>query len=134
VPQSRCPRCATIVEHAAGFQPVCPACGYGSAAPAAAPVLVAPVVMVQAPPTQAIAIVALCLNLLIWPGLGSLVASRIGIGLTQGFLMLLGLILTITIIGMIVGIPLMIAMWIWGLVTGIQLIQASSAARPAAFA
>lgn len=70
------------------------------------------------------------LNLIVWPGLGSLVAGRIGFGLAQGFLTLLGVILIVTIIGMILGIPLVIAMWIWGLVTGIQLIQASSANRP----
>ena len=128
MPQVRCPRCATVVEHAAGFQPVCPTCGYGAAPTAPAAAYGVP--PQPAPPSQAIAIVALLLNLLIWPGLGSLIASRIGVGLAQGFLFLLGVILIVTVLGMIVGIPLVIAMWVWGLVTGIQLLQAASAARP----
>lgn len=76
--------------------------------------------------TQGMAIAALVLNILIWPGLGSLVAGR-QVGWAQGFLALGGLILLLTIILFFVGIPMMIAAWIWGLVTGIQLIQEAGA-------
>lgn len=75
-------------------------------------------------PSQGVAIVGLVLNIIVWPGLGSLIASR-AVGWAQGFLFLLGLALTLTLIGAILGIPLMLAMWIWGIVTGAQLLKAS---------
>lgn len=135
MPQVRCPRCSTVVDYAAGFQPICPSCGFAGngAGPTAAPPPAMPAPpaapAAQRPPTQGIAIAALLLNVLVWPGLGTLVASRVGIGLAQGFLMLLGLLLTITILFLFVGIPLMVGMWVWGLITGIQLLQESNAAQ-----
>lgn len=142
MPRVKCPRCGTIVEHAAGFQPICPSCGYGSdaaaAAPTAAPAAVppplsppSPVPAARPPPSQAAAIVGLVLNIVIWPGLGSLVAGR-SEGWAQGFLTLLGVILTVTVLFALVGVPLIIGMWIWGIVSGIQAIQQASPARPAA--
>ena len=58
------------------------------------------------------------LDILVWPGLGSLVAGR-NVGWAQGFLFLLGIPLALVL----VGIPMMIGAWIWGLVTGIRLVQ-----------
>jgi hypothetical protein len=145
VPRVKCPRCGTIVEHAAGFQPICPSCGYGAeAASAPAPVPAAapsaptpppaapPVPGAKPPPSQGIAIVGLVLNILVWPGLGSLVGGR-SEGWAQGFLFLLGLLLTMTLILALVGIPLMIGMWVWAIVTGINLVKAA-APPPAAAA
>ena len=74
-------------------------------------------------PSQGIAILSLILNILILPGLGSLIGGRIGSGIVQLIFSLIGLVLTLTLIGAIIGIPLMIAMWIWALITGIQLIK-----------
>jgi hypothetical protein len=82
------------------------------------------------PPSQGIAIVGLILNIAVWPGLGSLIAGR-SEGWAQGFLTLLGVILTVTVILSLVGIPLMIGMWIWGIVSGVRAIQDSSQVRPA---
>jgi len=70
-------------------------------------------------PSQGIAIAALLLNILIMPGLGTLVGGRIGTGITQLVLFIVGIPLSMIIIG----IPLIIGVWIWGLVTGIQLIK-----------
>jgi TM2 domain-containing membrane protein YozV len=72
--------------------------------------------------SQGIAIVALLLNILIIPGLGSLIAGRTKAGVWQVVLAVVGAILSLILIG----IPILIAAWIWGLVTGIQLIQESS--------
>lgn len=67
----------------------------------------------------AIAIVALILNVAIVPGLGSLIGRRIKAGIWQLVLVLLGIPLSIFIIG----IPMVIAGYIWGIVTGVRLIQ-----------
>lgn len=66
-----------------------------------------------------LAIVSLILNVLILPGLGTLVAGKMKIGAWQLVLAVVGIILSFYIIG----IPILIAAWIWGLITGIQLIQ-----------
>lgn len=92
------------------------------AAPAPAGAMPVPTHVVPAKPrvTQGMAIAALILNLLIWPGLGSLVAGR-QVGWAQGFIFLAGIPLTI----LLVGIPMLVGAWIWALVTGIQLVQES---------
>lgn len=65
------------------------------------------------------AIVGLLLNVFVLPGLGSLVAGKTKTGIWQIVLVVLGVPLSIVL----VGIPMMFAAWIWGLVTGIQLIK-----------
>ena len=75
--------------------------------------------------SQGIAILSLILNILILPGLGSLIGGKITAGVLQLIFSLIGLGLIFTIIGAVIGIPLIIAMWIWALVTGIQLIKES---------
>lgn len=72
--------------------------------------------------TQGTAIAGLLLNILLWPGLGSLVAGR-NVGWAQGFLFLAGIPLSLVLIG----IPLLIGAWVWSLVTGIQLVQEAGA-------
>lgn len=52
-----------------------------------------------------------------FPGVGTIVAGKAGIGIAQLLLWLFGLAMWITVIGVIVGAPLMLAAWIWGLVT-----------------
>lgn len=70
-------------------------------------------------PSQGIAIAALLLNILVLPGLGSLIGGRTTAGVLQLVLFIIGIPLSF----ILVGIPLVIAMWIWGLVTGIQIIK-----------
>lgn len=82
---------------------------------------------------QDLAILCLILNI-IFPGLGSLIGDKVEIGIAQLTLFfgsfVIGMVLTITIIGAIIGIPLFIfgpiSAWIWGIVTGIQLIKESN--------
>jgi hypothetical protein len=74
-------------------------------------------------PSMGVAIVALLLNALLWPGLGSLVGGD-QVGWAQGFLFLLGVLLLMIFIGIFIVIPV----WIWGIVTGVQLINRSSEA------
>lgn len=75
-------------------------------------------------PTTGVAVVALLLNILIWPGLGSLVGGR-NAGWAQGFIFLAGIPLTIILIG----IPMLIGAWVWGIVTGVDLINNAQRAR-----
>jgi hypothetical protein len=79
------------------------------------------------------AIVALILNVIILPGLGSLIGGKTREGIWQlvlyigGFL--LGLLLILSVVGVFVGIPVLIiapiVAWVWGLMTGIKLIKES---------
>ena len=71
--------------------------------------------------SQGLAIAALLLNILIIPGLGSIIGGRTGTGVKQLVLAIIGAIFTFVFIG----IPILIAAWIWGIVTGIQLIKES---------
>ena len=48
MPKAKCPSCATIVTYAAGYDPVCPQCGFRGAAP----VVPAPAPAAWAPVTQ----------------------------------------------------------------------------------
>ena len=70
-------------------------------------------------PSQGIAIAALLLNILVLPGLGSLIGGRT----TEGIIQLVLFIIAIPLSFILIGIPLLIAMWIWALVTGIQIIK-----------
>ena len=74
-------------------------------------------------PDKTLAIVGLILNILVLPGLGTIIAGRTKPGVIQLVLSIVGLGLTLTIIGAIIGIPLIIAMWIWALVSGIKIVQ-----------
>lgn len=68
-----------------------------------------------------LAIVALILNVLILPGLGSLIGGKTKAGVWQLVLSIVGIILSFVL----VGIPILIAAWVWGIVTGVQMIQES---------
>lgn len=51
------------------------------------------------------------------PGVGSLVIGQSGQGIAQLLLYFFGMIFTFTLIGAVIGLPMMLAAWIWGLVT-----------------
>lgn len=61
---------------------------------------------------------AIILNVLI-PGVGSFVVGKVGQGLGQIIIWGLGFLLTVFTLGFgaIIGFPMMLAAWIWGLVT-----------------
>lgn len=82
--------------------------------------------MADKKPDKTMAIVGLILNIIILPGLGTIIAGRTKTGVIQLVLYIVAILLDLTIIGLIIGIPLGIAMWIWALVTGIQILQQTS--------
>ena len=91
-----------------------------------------PNIKIENEPSENIAIIALILNIFI-PGLGSLIAGKTNTGISQLILcyggFVIGILLTLTFIWAIIGIPLMIiapiSAWIWGMVTGAELIKKS---------
>jgi TM2 domain-containing membrane protein YozV len=52
-----------------------------------------------------------------FPGIGSLIVGKIGIGIIQFLLYGFGALLSITGIGAIIGVPICIVVWIWAIVT-----------------
>lgn len=75
---------------------------------------------------RVIAIVALLLNLLILPGLGSLIGSRFREGTWQVILSVIGFILFFSYPGVInLGTPVLFVAWVWGIITGVILLQKS---------
>jgi hypothetical protein len=76
-------------------------------------------------------IIGLIVNVLFMPGLGSLIGGKVKEGIWQLLLLILGpivsILLIMTIIGAVIGIPLLVitptVAWIWGLITGIQMIN-----------
>ncbi len=73
-----------------------------------------------------LAIAGLIINIILFPGLGSIIAGRTKTGLWQLLMMVVGIVFTLTVIGAIIGIPLMIVAWIWGIVTGVQAVKEAS--------
>lgn len=81
--------------------------------------------------SQNLAIICLLLNILILPGLGSLIGGRTKEGIWQLVLVFGGIALGVSLILTLVGIPLGVlvllgaplAAWIWGISTGIKLLQ-----------
>lgn len=68
--------------------------------------------------THGQAVAAMLLNAMVCPGVGSIVGGRVRTGLSQLSLFLLGLPLIVVAIGL----PMIVAAWIWGLTTGAQLL------------
>jgi TM2 domain-containing membrane protein YozV len=69
--------------------------------------------------SETLAIICLLLNIIILPGLGTLIAKRTTPGIIQLVLFIIGIPLSLIIIG----IPLMIAMWVWALISGIDILK-----------
>tara|TARA_Y100000310_G_C20484934_1_gene716443 strand:+ start:381 stop:779 length:399 start_codon:yes stop_codon:yes gene_type:complete len=84
-------------------------------------------------PDKAVAIVALILNILIMPGLGTLIGGKVKEGIWQLVLLFGGAVIGILLIVSVIALPLGILLvifgpliaWIWALVSGVQLIQES---------
>lgn len=76
-------------------------------------------------PSMGIGIASLLLNILVFPGIGSMVGGKVQTGIIQMVLMILAIVLDLTIIGLLLGIPLGISVWIWSLITSIKIIQES---------
>jgi TM2 domain-containing membrane protein YozV len=52
-----------------------------------------------------------------FPGIGTLIVGKVGQGIAQILLYMLGVVLNFTVVGLIIGVPLCIAVWIWALVS-----------------
>ena len=70
------------------------------------------------------AIAALIINLVL-PGVGSLVGGKTVQGVLQLLGSLFGLALTGTIVFSFLGIPVMIVMWVWAVITGALLVSSA---------
>jgi hypothetical protein len=71
-----------------------------------------------------LAIVGLILNVLILPGLGSLIGGRIRVGIWQIVLTVIGFVLWgFEIANGYISIPIIAVAWIWGIVTSVSMIQ-----------
>jgi len=55
-----------------------------------------------------------------FPGIGSLMIGKVVQGIAQLMLYLLGILLSMTVIGAIIGVPLCIGVWIWAIVTAVN--------------
>lgn len=70
---------------------------------------------------KTIAILALLLNTVILPGLGTIIAGKTKTGVWQIVLFIIGAFLSFILIG----IPIVIAVWIWGIVSSITILKES---------
>lgn len=68
--------------------------------------------------TSGQAVASMFLNAMVCPGVGSLVGGKTATGLAQLTLFLVGLPLAVVT----VGLPMILAAWVWGVATGAQLI------------
>lgn len=55
-----------------------------------------------------------------FPGVGSIIIGKFGQGIVQIILYILGIIFSMTMVGVIIGLPLCIGVWIWGVVTAVS--------------
>lgn len=98
--------------------------GRASERPAANPPLTrtaSPGQMVHvSPPSEGTAVTALVLNIII-PGAGSLVAGRT----SQGVVQLVLWVVSFPLMFVLIGFPMLLAVWIWSLVSGIQIMEES---------
>lgn len=65
------------------------------------------------------AIAGCLINVLVFPGLGSIIGGRVGTGVIQMILILIGIIT----VWFLIGLPILLIAWIWALITGIDMIQ-----------
>lgn len=72
------------------------------------------------PPSEGTAVTALVLNIII-PGSGSLIAGRT----SQGVIQLVMWVVSFPLMFVLIGFPMLLAVWIWSLVSGIQILEES---------
>jgi TM2 domain-containing membrane protein YozV len=76
-------------------------------------------------PSEGTALAGLLVNTLCLPGLGSIIGGRTSTGIGQMLLFLIGCLLLI----FVVGAPMILSAWIWGLVTGIDVMNQAKLAQ-----
>ncbi len=95
---------------------------------------------VKSRPSMAVAIVALLLNILLIPGLGTILGGRVKHGLVQLILLWLGgiivaflgffLVVASPMLGLVVamlGSLMVLAGWVWAIVSGVLIVKDASA-------
>ena len=70
---------------------------------------------------KTLAIVGLIINILIWPGLGTIIGGDTGKGIGQMILFLI----SIPLCFILIGIPLLIGIWVWAIISSINQIKNS---------
>jgi TM2 domain-containing membrane protein YozV len=76
-------------------------------------------------PSESTAALGLVVNALFLPGLGSLIIGKVGPGIAQLVLFLVGIPLCFVLIGF----PMIFAAWAWGISTGVATIQEARSPR-----
>lgn len=59
---------------------------------------------------------AIIINIFL-PGIGTLIVGKIGEGVAQFLIWLIGVVLSFTVVLSFIGIPVCLAMWVWGIVS-----------------
>ncbi|MBI2452083.1 hypothetical protein HYV50_03320 [Candidatus Pacearchaeota archaeon] len=78
----------------------------------------------QTDKTRTMAIIGLLLNILILPGVGTLIAGKTKEGIWQIVLSVIGLIFYFATFGLFrIGVVFLFVAWIWGLISGVKLIE-----------
>jgi TM2 domain-containing membrane protein YozV len=77
--------------------------------------------------TRPLAVVAFLLNVLVFllPGIGSLIGGKTRQGVWQIILAGIGMILTLSLELQLLSLPLVLIAWIWGIVTGVEMLRES---------
>ena len=70
--------------------------------------------------TPSLKFISILINLLLLPGVGTVLVGKINPGITQIILTIVGFLLALTALGAIIGIPMILAAWIWGLVSVVK--------------
>ena len=70
--------------------------------------------------TPGLKVVSLLINLLLLPGVGTVLVGKTNPGITQIILSIIGFLLTLTLVGAIIGVPMILAAWIWGIVSVVK--------------
>jgi TM2 domain-containing membrane protein YozV len=92
------------------------------------PLLYEPSTALSRTPPESTALAGLLVNVLFVPGLGSLIGGKTNAGIFQLLMFLLGIPLCLSIIGLVIGGPMVMGAWIWGLVSGVNMLSEAKAA------
>ena len=75
---------------------------------------------------QTLYTISLLLNLIILPGLGSIIGGKAKQGAFQILLVIVGILLSMSYIGLFIGFFIIFIAWVWGIYTGICLVKKSN--------
>jgi TM2 domain-containing membrane protein YozV len=73
-------------------------------------------------PSRGVAVLGLIINVLLVPGLGTVIGGRTQTGIWQMIVLILGLLISLWGTGFL-GILIMLVSWVWALVSSIRILQ-----------